>query len=226
MKNFLIIILIGLIASLKGNAQKEKVYAGNDSIFISFDNKLISKRVLINERNFFGDSLPKNYTKTTTLFLFTTEELLSLQNKQNKYRDSFIAMKKPLGWHKSPYGIELVNYSLDFETALKNLNYYNDGVNFVINDPIDSVFQQKLKNYKRDLKNNFKLPLSTFFGNDDFFRGRSVFLYTGTEESYNALNSILDNHKKTFIILPEQKEIFGYEYRILEVKRLPRPPRL
>ena len=135
-------------------------------------------------------------------------------------------MKRPLGWHKTPYGIELVNYSLDFETALKNLNYYNDGVNFVINDPVDSVFQQKLKNYKKDLRNNFKLPLSTFFGNDDFFIDRSVFLYTGTEESYNALNSILDNHKKTFIILPAQKEIFGYEYRILEVKRLPRPPRL
>lgn len=226
MKNYLIIILIGLLTSLKGSAQKERISTENDSIFISFDYNLISKVVLINERNFFGDSLPKNYTKTTTLFLFTTEERLSLQNKQNRYRDSLIAMKKPLGWHKSPYGTELVNYSLDFETALKNLNYYNDGVNFVINDPIDSVFQQKLKNFKRDLKNNFKLPLSTFFGNDDFFRGRSVFLYTGTEESYNALNSILDNHKKTFIILPEQKEIFGYEYRILEVKRLPRPPRL
>lgn len=217
-----------MLASLKGNAQTEteKVSTGNDSIFISFDYSLISKIILINERNFFGDSLPKSYTKTTTLFLFTTEELLSLQNQQNRYRDSLIAIKKPLGMHKTPYGIELVNYSLDFETALKNFNYYNDGVNFIRNESRDSVFQQKLKNYKRDLKNNFRLPLSTFFANNNYFTDKNVFIYTGTKENYNTLKNILNDNIKTFIILPAQKEIFGYDKRIIEVKKLERPPRL
>jgi len=226
MKKILVFILVGLLMGIEGNAQRENISTGNDSIFISFDNNLIQKTVLINERNFFGDSLPKSYTKTTTLFLFITKELLILQNKQNKYRDSLIAMKRPLGWHKTPYGIELINYSLDFETALKNFNHYNDGVNIVANEIKDSVFEKKLEDYKRDLRNNLRLPLGTFFADNDFFQNRSVFLYTGTEENYNAFKDILDDGRKIFLILPAQKEIFGYDNRIIEVKKLERPPRL
>ncbi len=226
MKYLNIFKVVFLFLNLNLLAQNQETFKANDSIFISFNPELISNKVLINKRNYFGDTLPQSYTMHNTMFLFTTDKFRLKQNIQNKYRDSLIAIKRPLGMHKTPYGIELVNYNIDFETAKKNFEFYNSGVNMLSIEMADSLALEKMNMYKRILKNDFRLPLSTFSADKDFFKKYRTFSYSGSDEDYSLLEKIINLDVKLFIILPAHKEFFGYEFRVLEVKQLIRPPRL
>lgn len=203
------------------NAQEVKHQSISDSVFIQFNENLLSKNVLINEIDYLGDRVSISYSKNNTLFLFLTDKLLLLHKIQNKEKDSLTQIKDSR-IEKFEYGFELENYSLSFNEAEINYRNYFKYIDNIDFDSLKISHPKQVEEVKRIIQHTFKLPLSSFFANKKDIENFNVFNYKGTKSSYESLKEIIAKPIKLFIILPTQKEIFGYDFRVLEVKKVNR----